>query len=125
MQDKQTNTNSAPAVLLLCTDLMFGVHIQNMIKRAGLRFANVRPGEPLPPAALLVVDLAARADTTSTIREAASLGIPVVAFGPHMDAQGRTAAKEAGATRVLANSNLARGLPLILSTLADGVNEHE
>ncbi len=123
MQDNQTNTNSTSPVLLLCTDLMFGVQIQNMVKLAGLRFANVRPGEPLPPAALLVVDLAARADTTSTIREATSLGIPVVAFGPHMDAMGRSAAKEAGATRVLANSNLARDLPLILSILAQQIED--
>src|SRR5437868_12822589 len=106
-----------PTVLLLCTDLMFGVQLQNMVKHAGLRPVNLRPGTAMTPAALLVADLAARADVLATIREAAAQGIPVVAFGPHMDAESRRAAKEAGAARVLANSNLARDLPGILSTI--------
>src|SRR5438309_11058578 len=81
MQEKATPDNpeaieSTPTILLLCTDLMFGVQLQNMVKRAGLRFTTVRPGQPLPPAALMVVDLAARADVLPTIREAASEGIP-------------------------------------------------
>lgn len=123
--DKLETADSVPTVLLLCTDLMFGVQLQNMVKHAGLRFVNVRPGVPLPRADLLVVDLAARADVVSAIREAASIGIEVVAFGPHMDAESRRAAKEAGANRVLANSNLARDLPLILSALGNRVQEQE
>lgn len=121
MQSDKANDSAAPdntpLVLLICTDLMFGVQLQNMVKQAGLRFANVRPGEPLPPAALMVVDLASRADILTSIRDATSKDIQVVAFGPHMDAEGRSAAKQAGATRVLANSNLVRDLPSILSSL--------
>ena len=97
---------------------MFGVQLQNMVKSAGLRSITARPGAPLPPANLMVVDLAARADRAdvqASIREAAARGTPVVAFGPHMDADARRMAKEAGASRVLANSNLARDLPAILN----------
>ncbi len=111
---------SVPTLLLLCTDLMFAVQLQNMAKHAGLRFVNARVGSPLPPADLMVVDLAARVDVPAAIREAVSMGTRVIAFGPHMDADGRRAAKDAGAARVLANSNLVRDMPLILAELKAG-----
>jgi hypothetical protein len=107
-----------PAVLLYCTDLMFGVQLQNMARAAGLRYLTARPNAPLPDAGLMVVDLASRGDWEGAIREASARGVRVVAFGPHMDAEGRRRAKEAGAARVLANSNLARDLPGILAELS-------
>lgn len=108
-----------PLALLYCTDLMFGVQLQNMARKTGYRFQNVRPGTPLPDAAVLVVDLGARGDWQAAIQEAASRHIPTIAFGPHMDAEARRKAKSAGATRVLTNSNLARDLPTILLNLRD------
>lgn len=105
--------------LLLCTDLMFGVQLQNMARKAGLKPVTLRPGAALPEGDVLVVDLAARADWESAMREAAGRGMRVVAFGPHMDADGRRKAKAAGAQRVLANSNLARDLPIILKEIAE------
>ena len=103
-----------PTALLLCADLMFAVRLQNMARAAGFSYVSVRPGAPLPPGELLVVDLASRGDWEQAIREAAGRGTTVVAFGPHMDADARKRAKAAGATRVLANSNLARDLPGLL-----------
>ncbi|HYP40328.1 MAG TPA: hypothetical protein VEX13_08200 [Chloroflexia bacterium] len=107
-----------PTVLLYCTDLMFGVQLQNMARAAGLRYLTARPNAPLPDAGLMVVDLASRGDWEAAISEAAARGVKVVAFGPHMDAEGRRRAKEAGASRVLANSNLTRDLPGILAELS-------
>ncbi|MGA7730186.1 MAG: hypothetical protein WCD37_02820 [Chloroflexia bacterium] len=113
------NTDSEErTALLLCTDLMFGVQLQNMARHAGLKPVTLRPASPLPDGDVLIVDLAARADWETTVREAARRGIKVVAFGPHMDAEGRRKAKAAGAARVLANSNLARDLPKILKEIA-------
>jgi hypothetical protein len=103
-----------PAALLFFTDLMFGVQLQNMARATGFTCVTVRPGAPLPPGDVLVVDLAARGDWEEAIRQAAARGTPVIAFGPHMDTAARKRAKEAGASRVLANSNLARDLPSIL-----------
>jgi hypothetical protein len=103
-----------PAVLLFCSDLMFGVRLQNMARASGFIPVTVRPGELLPKGHLLVVDLAARGDWEQAIREAAARGTTVVAFGPHMDAAARKRAREAGASRVLSNSNLDRDLPGIL-----------
>jgi hypothetical protein len=113
----RNHDSQQPTVLLLCTDLFFGVQLQNMARKAGVRPVPSRPGQPLPPADLMVVDLAARADVANAIRQAVATGVPVVAFGPHMDTEARRAAKEAGASRVLTNSNLARDLPPILSAL--------
>jgi hypothetical protein len=116
-----TETNSNPrAVLLFCTDLMFTVQLQNMARKASLRPVVVKPGMPLPEGDLLVVDIASRADWEEPIREARKRGTTVLAFGPHMDAEARKRARGAGATRVLANSNLQRDLPGILLSFGQG-----
>jgi hypothetical protein len=103
--------------LLLCTDLMFGSELQAISRKAGFRPFTVRPGSELPDGDILVVDLAARGDWESSIKTAVARNIPVVAFGPHIDAEARSKAKEAGARRVLSNGNLARDLPNILKEL--------
>lgn len=77
----------------------------------------MRPGATLPQGDVLIVDLAARADWQPPMREARERNIPIIAFGPHIDAESRRKAKQAGASRVLANSNLARDLPNILLAL--------
>ena len=104
-------------VLLFCTDLMFGVELQSMSRKAGLRPVTLRPGIALPEGNILVVDLRARGDWEAMIRAAVARNMPVVAFGPHVDAEGRQKAKAAGASRVLSNSNLARDLPIILKEI--------
>ncbi len=109
---------SAPPVALFCQDLMFSVRLQNMARTAGLAPMQTRPGSALPHAGLTIVDLNSRADWRAAIEEAAAHGSKVVAFGPHTDAQSRKVAKGAGASRVLANSNLERDLPAILAEYA-------
>ncbi len=106
-------------VLLFCDNLMFGVQLQNMARQAGLRHVTVKPGLPLPEGSLLVVDIDARSDWEFAIRDATQRGIPVVAFGPHTNAEARKRAKGAGASRVLSNGNLTRDLPAILRSLGD------
>jgi hypothetical protein len=120
--DKKTGKDDgAPVAMLLCADLMFAVQLQSIARASGFKPVTLRPGGSVPPeAAVLVVnlaDLAGPRTWESAIREAAALGVHVVAFGPHVDADSRRAAKEAGASRVLANSNLARDLPTILHGL--------
>ena len=51
------------------------------------------------------------------IKQAVARNLPVVAFGPHVDVDGRQRAKAAGARRVLSNGNLSRDLPAILKEL--------
>ncbi len=109
-----------PVALLVCTDLMFGVPLRNMALKTGYRPVTLKPGSPILGGAIMVVDMGARGDWEAAVREAVGRGIPVVAFGSHMDAEARKRAKSAGALRVLANSNLARELPAILLSLQAG-----
>ncbi len=103
--------------LLLCTDLMFGSELQAISRKAGFRPVAVRLGSALPAGDILVVDLAASGDWESSMKAAVARNTPVVAFGPHTDAEARRKAKGAGASRVLSNGNLARDLPNILKEL--------
>lgn len=90
-----TDSGAAPqaVALLLCTDLMFGVQLQNMARHSGLKPVTIRPGSILPNGDILVVDLGTRGDWETLVREAVSRGMKVVAFGPHMDAESRSKAK--------------------------------
>jgi len=107
-------------VLVAVPDLLFGVQIANAVRGAGgtprtmRRGADARAalgGPEGPRPAAVVVDLAAPLDTGALIRAAAEAGVPVFAFGPHLDGAAIQAARAAGATRVVANSALARALP--------------
>ena len=106
-------------ILLFCDNLMFGVQLQNMARQAGQRHVTLKPGLPMPEGSMLVVDIDARSDWESAIREARQRGIPVVGFGPHTNADARKRAKEAGASRVLSNGNLTRDLPAILRSMGE------
>ena len=118
--DEITEREGDLPVLFFCDNLMFGVQLQNMARQAGRRHITVKPGAPLPDGSILVVDIDARSDWESAIRKAKQVGMPVVAFGPHTNTEARRRAKEAGASRVLANGNLTRDLPPVLRSLGEG-----
>jgi hypothetical protein len=105
-------------VVVLNRDLMFGSKIASAVRMNGLepRFvkdvdafaANVREaGEAL---ALGVVDMNAAIDWEVIADLAADpeVGAPLIGFGPHVDVQGRRAAKGAGLTRILSNGEFHR-----------------
>jgi CheY-like chemotaxis protein len=116
-------------VLGLVPDLMFGTRIEGVLQRLGYEAELVgeagvlarRAREAAP--ALVLVDLAARgADVPAAIRalkaDATTRAIPVVAFGPHLDAAALEAARAAGADAVVANSKLAFDLPGLVGRYA-------
>lgn len=108
-----------PMILTLVPNLLFGASIANAAQAAG---AQVRPART--PAAFLaaleagtadlagaVVDLGGNAGWEPVIRAASAAGVPVFAFGPHLDSATLKGARQAGATRVVANSALAQEFP--------------
>jgi hypothetical protein len=109
-----------PTVLIFCPDVMFASRIQNLARHAGVRSAMVRPGQSARGGELLVASFGSGAGWEQAIAEAAEAGIPVIAFGPHVDSESRRAAKAAGALRVLANGNLDRALLPVLNEMAAG-----
>ena len=107
-------------ILIFCPDLMTASRVQTIARHSGVRSAMLRPGQAADHGSLLVASYGTGDGWEQAIREATQAGIPAVAFGPHVDADSRRAAKAAGAFRVLTNSNLDRALPPILHALASG-----
>ncbi|HET8626718.1 MAG TPA: hypothetical protein VFL91_04835 [Thermomicrobiales bacterium] len=111
-------------------DLFFAVRIGNTLRPRGYRVDVVNTPEALDaaltaegdPPALLIVDLGfAALDPAARIAavkaDERTRAIPVLAFGSHLDRTGQRAAREAGADRVIANSQLAGSLPALVQRL--------
>ncbi|HEX2167045.1 MAG TPA: hypothetical protein VHG09_07360 [Longimicrobiales bacterium] len=117
------HTNSGRVVVAVVGDLIFGSRIRAAAQHAGARATFVRtPADLLaqaPSADLILLDLDTRwLDAPTMIRsirdDPAAASAQVVAFGPHVDADALTAARDAGADRVLARSAFVKLLPDLL-----------
>jgi len=138
MANDEAQDGQAPSpprqALLLETDLFFQVKVVDTLKYSGfttrttrrldefLRWlgndnstgddgeASATKGAARPD--IVLVDTAAHGvDWQAAIRAARAVGAPVVAFGSHVDLATQEAARQAGATSVIANSKLASDLP--------------
>jgi hypothetical protein len=88
-------------VALLCPDLLFGSKVQGALRAAGHDVVA-----PDAPADLLVVDLTADVENRlGAVREAR---VPTLGFYSHVEQDVRQAAEEAGITRVVPRSRMAR-----------------
>lgn len=115
-------------ILLLNHDLMSGVAIANAAKSQG--FAVDRAGsvdelvQRLRTAAvrydLVVLDmnLSIEFETLAELIAGSSVLPPIIGFGPHVDIEGRRAAKQAGLTRIYANSEFHRDMGSIITRYA-------
>ncbi|HWC73188.1 MAG TPA: hypothetical protein VG454_04555 [Gemmatimonadales bacterium] len=95
-------------VLVECRDLFFRGKIQEIVRRGG--------GEPVrdAPYELAVIELGA-AGTPEHIGELIARGVPVLAFGSHVDVAALRAARDAGA-RAVPNSQIESELRAYLKT---------
>src|SRR5438067_3844224 len=59
-------------------------------------------------------------DWEGAIRRAREHGLPVLAFGSHMDLEARQKALQAGAQRVVANSKFASDMPGLVNRMLSG-----
>ena len=109
-------------LLLLDTDLFFVVKIRTTLQHAGYEVRTARAladfrrrlVEDAPTLALINTAIA-HVDWRAAIAAAREQAIPVIAFGSHVDLETQRAARQAGATRVIANSKLAADLPGIVA----------
>jgi DNA-binding NtrC family response regulator len=114
-----------PLILLLDSDLFFVVKVRTTLQHAGYSVQTARTvgdftrrltsGTSESPALALVNTAIAGEDWRSAITAARAANIPVIAFGSHVDLETQQQAREAGATRVIANSKLAADLPGIVA----------
>lgn len=104
-------------------DLMFGARVRAAAEAAGVPLTFVRSGEALLEAAagarLVLLDLDTRwlrAGMISALKaDAAARAAYVVAWGAHVDGAALTAAREAGADRVMARSAFVQVLPALMT----------
>ena len=109
-------------ILLLDSDLFFVVKVRTTLQHAGYDVRTARTAADFTrrlaedaPALALVNTAIAGQDWRGAITAARAAGIPVIAFGSHVDLETQQQAREAGATRVIANSKLAADLPGIVA----------
>jgi hypothetical protein len=106
--EHSTNQFDTPTIVVLNRDFFFGVRIGNLLKSAGYIsvFAKTTSefikfvSEHRP--VLGIIDLGSAPDWTEI--QAHPTTTPLLAFGPHKDAEALRAAKSAGVTRVVSNS---------------------
>ena len=115
-------------ILLLDSDLFFVVKVRTTLQHAGYTVQTARTAADFTrrlapeaaeaaeaPALALVNTAIAGQDWRGAITAARAASIPVIAFGSHVDLETQQQAREAGATRVIANSKLAADLPGIVA----------
>jgi DNA-binding NtrC family response regulator len=115
-------------IIALVPDVFFSVTVRNAIRRLGYHAHLVKSVAELVDAAatedvaLAVADLSAVRDESDweEISGLIAREIPVLIFGAHKDVEGLRRAKAAGVTRVVANSQFHREMPLLIERYARG-----
>lgn len=115
----------AIAILALEKDLFFAVKMRDTLRHHDMEVTTVRTlpalaekltGTEKP--ALVIINIASKGvDWEGAISQARELGLPVLAFGSHMDLEARARALQAGAQKVVANSKFARDMPGLVTRM--------
>lgn len=108
------------SVVVLSRDVFFGMRIRTSLRHLGYEVAIAQdiPGFTKlltggdAPSALGLIDFNNPVDWPA-LADAIASGVPIVAFGPHIDVSGFRAAKSAGVSRVVANGEFSRSLPAL------------
>ena len=115
-------TKERGVIVAVISDVFFGITVRNTIKRLNYEPQMIKSALLLPDTvavydpSLVIVDLGVVAEEASwdlitAIREK---DVPVLVFGPHKDVEGLRAAKQAGVSRVVANSQFHREMPVLI-----------
>jgi DNA-binding response OmpR family regulator len=115
----------AIAILALEKDLFFAVKMRDTLRHHDMEVTTVRTlpalTEKLAAAekpALVIINIASKGvDWEGAISQAREQGLPVLAFGSHMDLEARARALQAGAQKVVANSKFARDMPGLVTRM--------
>jgi ActR/RegA family two-component response regulator len=115
-------TKERGVIIAVIKDVFFGITVRNTIKRLNFEPQIIKTTQSLMDTvavydpSLVIVDLQVIEDESAwnyvtAVRE---LDIPVLVFGPHKDVEGLRAAKQAGVSRVVANSQFHREMPNLI-----------
>lgn len=117
---------SRGTVVVVITDVFFSVSIRSTLRRIGFDVELERAAERIAERVavgdvrLVVVDATAisRSDDWARLGKVVADQTPVLVFGPHMDVDRLRAAKDAGVTRVVANSQFHREMAALVDRYA-------
>jgi hypothetical protein len=103
-------------VVAVAPDLLLGSKVEAMLSAAGheVTLSTALADAPLEEAELIVADL-----DSEDPDALAGLGIPVLGYYSHVDAETRQAADAAGIDLAVPRSRLARELPQLVERLLD------
>lgn len=117
------------SILALEKDLFFAVKIRDTLRHHEMEVTTVRSladfeqrlfsdGDKRP--ALAIINIATKGvDWEAAICAARASGLPVLAFGSHMDLEARAKALRAGAQKVVANSKFVSDMPGLVRRVLD------
>src|SRR6266705_6870102 len=120
-------------ILALEKDLFFSVKMRDTLRHHGMEVTIVRSlaafeqrlgitGDEKPMLAIVNTAISG-VDWEGAIHRAREHGLPVLAFGSHMDLEARQKALQAGAQRVVANSKFASDMPgLVHKMISESVS---
>jgi hypothetical protein len=124
---RATTKKERGVVVGLIKDVFFGITVRNTIRRLNFEAQIIKTLDELPSAIavyepdLLIVDLNLMGDDPTQwdpIKDVLGGGTRVLAFGPHMDVEKMRAAKEAGVTRTISNSQFHRNMAELIERYA-------
>ncbi len=113
--------NPRPTVLIYTEDLFFGLRIQDVVEKLGGRAQAVETGAELAAGlaevpALAIIELGSRQDWIEAVQEARkwTRGVPVAAFGSHVDTAALAEARQAGCDYVRTKGRFMEELPALV-----------
>lgn len=115
-------TKERGVIIAVVKDVFFGVTVRNTIKRLNFEAQLIKSTDTLADTVavydptLVVIDLQVIEEESAwdSVTATRALDIPVLVFGPHKDVEGLRAAKAAGVSRVVANSQFHREMPELI-----------
>lgn len=118
-------------IIAVIKDVFFGITVRNTIKRLNYEPQIIKTAQTLMDTvavydpSLVIVDLQVIEDESawSYITATREMDVPVLVFGPHKDVEGLRAAKQAGVSRVVANSQFHREMPILIERYVKGAEE--
>ena len=103
-------------ILISIPDLMFETRVAGVVRQLRHRVETFS-AEKISSANLVIVCLENNRSWSSVVESARKQNVPILAFGRHTSAELLRGARDAGATRVVVNSDIAENFPQILQEM--------
>lgn len=133
MERRATSQRERGTVVGLIKDMFFGITVRNTIRRLQYVAQIIKTSAELESAIavyepdLVIVDLNSidpDEPAWEILKQASASGVQILAFGPHRDVERMRAAKQAGVTRIVANSQFHREMATLIERYAGHTDEN-